>query len=85
MGPHMKTTIDIADPLLDEAKRIAARRGVTVKALVEMGLRRVIAEEGEPTAFTLRPASFRGEGLQPEARGAGWERIRDLAYSGRGA
>jgi len=35
----MKTTIDIADPLLDEARKLAAREGTTLRALVERGLR----------------------------------------------
>jgi hypothetical protein len=80
----MKTTIDIADPLLNEARKLAAKEGLTVKALVELGLRRVIAEKKRTGAFRLRQASFRGDGLQPGAKNAGWERIRDLAYEGRG-
>ena len=40
------------------------------------------AKEGE---FRLRKASFKGKGLQPELRDAGWERIRDAAYEGRGS
>jgi hypothetical protein len=80
----MKTTIDIADPLLNEARKLAAKEGLTVKALVELGLRRVIAEKKRTGAFRLRRASFRGDGLQPGAKNAGWERIRDLAYEGRG-
>jgi len=81
----MKTTVDIADPLLNEAKRIAAREGVTVRALIELGLRRVIADKKQRGGrFRLRRASFRGEGLQPALEGESWERIRTLAYEGRG-
>jgi hypothetical protein len=81
----MKTTIDIADPLLDKARRIAAREGTTVKALVEAGLRRVINEKEQRRAFRLRPASFKGRGLQPAAKGMSWDRLREMAYEGRGA
>jgi Arc/MetJ family transcription regulator len=80
----MKTTIDIADALLDEAKRVAAKEGTTVRALVEQGLRRALAERRRGGRFRLRRASFRGKGLQPGVRELGWERIRELAYEGRG-
>jgi len=80
----MKTTVEISDPLLREARALAAREGITLRALLERGLHRVIAESKRSAAFRLRDASFKGEGLRPELRDAQWERIRDLAYEGRG-
>lgn len=82
----MKTTVEIADPLLKEARRLAAREGVTLKALIERGLRQVVAETAKKSAapFRLRKASFKGKGLQPGVRGAPWERLREMAYEGRG-
>jgi hypothetical protein len=50
----MKTTLDIADPLLNEARKLAAREGTTLRALVEQGLRQVIADKKRKTAFRLR-------------------------------
>lgn len=85
MVTHMKTTIDIADSLLDEARKVAQREGTTVKALVEQGLRRVVAERKRAGGFRLRKASFRGEGLQQGMQGLAWDRIRELGYEGRGA
>jgi succinylarginine dihydrolase len=86
MGAHMKTTIEIADALFADAKRQAARRGVTMRTLVEQGLRQVLAEgRSKPAAFTLRRATFKGRGLQTTAEGASWERLREMAYEGRGA
>ena len=76
----MKTTLDIADPLLREARHVAAREGTTLRALVEQGLRQVVAERKRKRAFRLKKASFKGNGLRPELASAGWERIRDLAY-----
>lgn len=80
----MKTTIEIADPLLLQARRLAAREGTTLRALVEQGLRRTLAEKKQTAVFRLRKASFKGQGLQPELRDAGWERLREMAYAGHG-
>jgi hypothetical protein len=80
----MKTTIEISDSLLREARKVAAREGVTLRTLVERGLYRVVAETKHGTPFKLRRASFRGKGLQPEQRDASWDRLRESAYEGRG-
>jgi hypothetical protein len=80
----MKTTVEIPDSLLAEVRRLAAREGTTVRALVEQGLRRVIAERKQSRGFRLRRATFKGDGLQPGVAAASWERIRELAYEGRG-
>ncbi|HEU5314542.1 MAG TPA: type II toxin-antitoxin system VapB family antitoxin [Chloroflexota bacterium] len=82
----MKTTIDIADALLTEAKRVASAEGTTVRELVEDGLRRSLAERRRRrTPFRVRPVTFGGHGLRPELEGASWEQILRLAYEGRGA
>jgi hypothetical protein len=52
---------------------------------VERGLRRVVTETKPGAPFTLRRASFKGKGLQADARGARWRKLRDLAYEGHGA
>lgn len=81
----MKTTIEIADSLLEEAKKLAARKRTTVRALVESGLRQVLAQKvSRGGSFRLRDATFKGEGLAPGVNGASWERIREAAYEGRG-
>lgn len=81
----MKTTIEIDDALLEQARRIAVRDRTTVRALVEHGLRRELTDRTRTKRFLLRKASFKGRGLQPAARGLSWERLRDVAYRGRGA
>lgn len=80
----MKTTVEIPDVLLAEARKLAARDGTTVRALIEQGLRRIIDERKRAGAFRLRKATFKGDGLQPGVAAASWERIRDMAYEGRG-
>lgn len=81
----MKTTVEISDALLAEARKVAARERTTVRKLIEQGLRHVITERRRKNRpFRLRSAGFKGQGLSAEATGAGWERLRELAYEGRG-
>jgi hypothetical protein len=80
----MKTTVEIPDALLDEARKLAARQDSTLRVLIIEGLRRVVAERKRAGGFRLRKASFRGNGLQPDVADASWERIRELAYDKRG-
>jgi hypothetical protein len=81
----MKTTVEISDVLLEEARKIAAREKTTVRALIEEGLRQAVAGRRRRGAFRLRKATFRGTGLRPELEGASWERLRDLSYGDPGA
>ncbi|MBI4728696.1 MAG: DUF2191 domain-containing protein [Acidobacteria bacterium] len=81
----MKTTVEISAPLLEAAKELAARAGTTLRALVETGLRRVLAEHRESgRAFVLPDRSVGGKGLRPEYQDADWAEIRRAAYEGRG-
>jgi hypothetical protein len=75
----VKTTIDIADPPLAQAKQAAKRQGITLRELVEQGLRRVLVDAaGNKHPFHLAKASFKGRGLRPELTGADWNRLREL-------
>ena len=56
----MKTTLDLSDDLLVEAKMLAARRRTTLKALVESALRREIRpaaelENPDPEKYEVGP------------------------------
>ena len=81
---HMKTTVEISDPLLAAARKLAAKKGTTVRALVQEGLRRVIEASRQGGRFKLRDRSWGSGGLRPEFRGASWEQIRDASFEGRG-
>jgi hypothetical protein len=81
----MKTTVEISDALLDEARRVATGTGTTVRALIEEGLRGVLKQRRRGSAFRLRAAAFRGQGVQPGVREGDWDKIRTLAYEARGA
>jgi hypothetical protein len=80
----MKTTLDLPDPLLREARKIAQRERTTLRALVEQGLRNVVAERKATRPFRLRQVTFKGQGLVPELSWDDWDKIRDVAYEGRG-
>ena len=86
MGTHMKTTIELNDTLLQAAKDVAAREGTTLRGVFEAALRSYLQSHSinRHTPFRLRRHTFSGNGLRPEAAEAGWERIRDLSYEGRG-
>ena len=50
MGARMKTTIELSDVLLVSAKQYAQRTNSTLRALVEAGLSRILAEQALDTA-----------------------------------
>ena len=77
----MKTTVELADDLVREAKRYAVRHGLTLRAVIEEGIRSTLRREtGVRAAFVLRDASVDGSGLQPEFRAEAWPRLRDAVY-----
>ena len=82
---HMKTTIDIADPLLQRAKRLAAKRNTTLRQVIEDALRDVIAHEGRQGKTEIEIRTFRGKGLRSGLAWDDWQAVRDRAYEGRGA
>ena len=77
----MKTTIEIDDALLREAKRLGIERDLTLKAIVDLALRRYVDEAAEPARpFKLRRCSVKGQGLQPGLDENDFATIRAMAY-----
>jgi len=66
MVSHMKTTLNIADTVMERLREEAARRGTTMSALVEAGLRVVLAEDraSADTSSPLGPLSSWNSGGQ---------------------
>ena len=77
----MKTTVEIADSLFEEAKACAKARNVPLRELIEEGLRTVVQHKTPRKPFKLRDSSFRGHGLQGNLS---WEDIMEHVYEGRG-
>jgi Bacterial antitoxin of type II TA system, VapB len=81
----MKTTLEIADPLLEQARRIAARDGETLRSLVEQGLQKVVAERSvKAKPFKLRNVTVSGRGLRPEIAHLSMHDIILMSYEDRG-
>lgn len=80
----MKTTVEIADPLLKQAKAMAAKEGLTLRILIEEGLRSALeARTKNPSEkFHLRDGSFRGKGLRT---GVQWTDLAALSYGDEGS
>jgi predicted nucleic acid-binding protein len=63
----MRTTVSLDDALLDQARREAQRRGETLTALIEKGLRLELAhaKPAQRRPKVTIPVFRRGKGLQP--------------------
>jgi hypothetical protein len=84
MVSMMKTTVELPDALVEEARKVAAQRGITLHELLEEGLRSVVAAgSGARGRFVLRDARASKGRLRPEYEG-NWPAIRDEIYKGRG-
>jgi len=78
MVAHMKTTIDIADHLLERAKLRASHRKVTLRALIEESLSASLDQQLPETKVT--PVTFKGKGLSREFADASWSQIQAAIY-----
>lgn len=78
----MKTTVEISDPILREAKEYAARHGISMREVVEQGLRVVLRHSPRPgKRFRMKSITTKGEGLICDED---WHTIRSLIYEGHG-
>ena len=81
----MKTTIDISDALLRDAKLLAQKQHLTLRSLVEEGLATVLEKRAIEKKEPIKPVVFGGNGLSAEFRNAPWEKVRDSIYEGHGS
>jgi hypothetical protein len=85
MVVRVKTTVDIAEAMLREAKLIAAREGTTLKALIDEGLRHVIDERAQQkTGFRLRDVRYGDSVGAPGIDPNDWMSIKHLVRGAGG-
>lgn len=79
---QMKTTVDIADALLERAKKHARRTHQPLRVLIEQGLLRVLEEESKPHRYRLPDLSVgQLDGENPLEK-LSWPNLRDEIYGG---
>lgn len=72
----MRTTVTLDDELLAEARRVAARRCISLSLLLEEGLRATLAA-GCPTPRTVPPLPTGSSGLPYDLDWTSNEAVRD--------
>lgn len=76
----MKTTVEIADALLAEAKKLARERDITLRELIESGLRKELAELAEEKRpYVWEDLSVGGGGLRPPFTWDDWAAIKEAS------
>ena len=77
----MQTTIDIRDDLLAQAMRHAERKGLPLSAVIEDGIRRVLANS--PTQNNYSPPDLSvGDPDDPDPlKSYSWRELRDMIYA----
>ena len=75
-----KTTVDLIDVRLDQAKDLAHRRGRTLRALLEEGLHAVLKEHSTHESFNHRDASVSGGWMSDDLGGRTMSELIHATY-----
>lgn len=81
----MKTTVEIRDDLLLQARKQARSSGTTLRALVESGLEAQLARAKAPRQKQPRIRVFDSARLAPGVDSMDWSVMRELIYAEREA
>lgn len=76
----MKTTVDIQDELLARAKKLAARSGRPLRAVVEEGLRRVLSDKSSYPPYRLPECSVGNSSDANPLENMSWQDLRAEIY-----
>lgn len=85
MVTRMKTTVEIADALLDEIRQVAVREGTTLRAILESALRAELERRRTENRYVLPDLSVGDPNLTVLVDGAAIRHAIELSYEGRGA
>ena len=77
---YMKTTLDIHDELLNQAKRHARETRRPLRAVVEEGLRMVLSKEPGAKSYVLPDRSYGGSEVHDPLASYTWSELRDIIY-----
>ena len=78
----MKTTVELSDDLLRQVKEYAARHGIPMREVIELGLQLALQpKRPSRRSFRLKTITTKGEGL---ICNGDWSTIRSVIYDGHG-
>jgi hypothetical protein len=81
----MRTTIRLADPVLRDAKKLAAETGRSLTAVIEDTLREAMARRKKVRRQRVRLPTFAGRGLRPGVNLDNWASLLDRMEGDDGA
>ena len=79
----VKTTLDIHDELLARARRLAQRSGRPLRAVVEEGLRHVLATPAVRAGYRLPDLSVGDPDAPDPLEEYSWQDLRETIYCAR--
>jgi hypothetical protein len=79
----VKITVEIADPLLAQARKRAKKTGRPLRAVIEDGLRLVLRDPQARPTYQLPDRSSGVAGGPNPLEALSWQDLRDEIYGGR--
>lgn len=76
----MKTTIDIHDELLRQARQHARATGRSLRAVIEEGIRLVLSAPKPQETYNLPDLSVGDPDAADPLAGVSWEELREMIY-----
>ncbi len=75
---NVRTTLELPEILIKQARDLARERGITLDTLAADALRGLIEAQVSPKPYKMPDTTFGGDGLVDELPDLNWERIRHL-------